>query len=546
MNISKKSGKKVIIIGLDGATFDLIKPWAKEGKLPTFKRLIEEGVHGELTSTIPYATIPAWPSFATGCNPGKHGFYDFFKQKYNSYELSVEMQPSRAVKQPTLWQILSQYNRTVAVINVPSTYPPTKINGYMITGMLTPPKARYTYPPEFEVELKKKIGEYNIFFSSLSAKNPDVLIKDLEKTLEQRIKATQYLWIDKQPDFLMVVDNGTDRAEHELWRFLDPLNPLYKTNEVKRYENPLLRYYQIVDRALQKIIDLLDEDTVLIIMSDHGQGPLRKFVNLNLFLIEEGFMRIKKGIVSKLRYFLFNHGFTPHNLYNFLKKLGIERYASDRVSQQTRLFLLNKFFFSTSDIDWSKTKAFASGVTGGITINMEGRQPKGIVKPGKEYEDLREELADKLKQLVDPDTGDKIVANVYKREEIYQGPYLSEAPDLIVTPNEGYEFFGMFGFSFNKVIEPTFGNSGAHRPNGLFMAIGKGIKKGFEIKGPTIIDIAPTVLHIFDVPVLTNMDGKVLLEIFEENSDLAKKSVKYQESNHEKKKIKEMIKKLRI
>ncbi|MCK4454425.1 alkaline phosphatase family protein, partial [Candidatus Parcubacteria bacterium] len=157
-----KSSKKVMVIGLDGATFDLIKPWA------------EEGVHGNLKSTIPYATIPAWPSFATGCNPGKHGFYDFFKEKGNSYALTVEMLPYRAVKQLTLWAILSYYNKKVAVINVLSTSPSTKVKGYMITGMLTPQSAKYTYPPEFQEVLERELGGYNVFSSSLSAKKPDV------------------------------------------------------------------------------------------------------------------------------------------------------------------------------------------------------------------------------------------------------------------------------------------------------------------------------------------------------------------------------------
>ncbi len=278
--------KKVIVFGLDGATFDLIKPWAQEGKLPTLKRLMDEGVHSTLTSTIPFATIPAWPSFATGCNPGKHGFYDFFKQKDNSYELTVELLPSKAIKQPILWDILSQANKKVALINVPSTYPPTKVNGYMITGMLTPPRAKYTYPPELQSELKRELGRYNIFFSLLSAKNPNALVEDLEETLEQRLKATLYLWKEKQPDYLMVVDSGIDRAEHELWRFLDPSNPLYSSKDIEIYGNPLLRYYQKADKGLAKVLELLDDNTTLIVMSDHGQGSLKKFVNLNLFLID--------------------------------------------------------------------------------------------------------------------------------------------------------------------------------------------------------------------------------------------------------------------
>lgn len=539
-----KSNKKVIVIGLDGATFDLIKPWAEEGKLPTLKRLMDEGVHGTLTSTIPYATIPAWPSFFTGTNPGKHGFYDFFKEKNDGYELTVEILPSRAVKQPTLWDILSRNGKKVGVINVPSTYPPTKINGFMITGLLTPPGARCTYPQEFQHELEREVGEYNTFFTQLSSKNVNPMMQDLEKTLESRVKATLYLK-KKNLDFLMVVDNGTDRAEHALWRFIDKTNPLYNSNDNEKYGNPLLRYYQKVDEALKTMIGNLTDDTVLVIMSDHGQGPLRKFVNLNSFLIREGFMEIKNSAKSKLRYFLFKHGFAPRNLYNVLRKLGIERYATSRVSAQKKLSLLNKIFFSTSDIDWSKTKVFASGVTGALTINVKGRQPQGIVKFGEEYEDLRYELINKLFQLKDPETGEKVVRNIYKREDIYHGPYLDEAPDIIATASEGYEFFGMYGFSFSKVIEPTFGNSGSHRPNGIFMAVGKGIKKGVEIEGANIIDVAPTVLHIMGVAVPKNMDGKVLEEIFEEDSDSARREIKYQRKDYERESAKEKIKQLK-
>jgi len=517
--MSERSNKKVIVIGLDGATFDLIEPWVRKGKLPTFEKLMKEGVYGTLNSTIPYATIPAWPSFATGCNPGKHGFYDFFKEKDDGYEMTVELYPSKAIKQLTIWEILSQYGKKVVVINVPGTYPPKKINGYIITGMLTPPGARYTYPPEFQKELIEKIGEYKVFFSALSAKDPEILLKDLERTLEMRIKVTEYLWKEKKPDFLMIVDNGSDRAQHELWRFIDPLNPLYNPDEIKKFGNPLLRYYQIVDNALQRIINLLDEDTILIIMSDHGQGPLRKFVNLNMFLIQEGFMAVKKKALSRIRYFLFNHGFSPRNLYDFLRKFHIERYASDRINQERRLSLLNKFFFSTSDIDWPKTKAFASGVTGAITINLKGRQPQGRVRLGKEYEKLREEIIDKLHKLKDPETGNKVVSNVYKREEIYKGPYLNKAPDIIAIANEGYEFFGMYGFPFSQVVESTFGNSGSHRPNGIFMCVDgaeKGIiKRGVRVESVSILDIAPTILHIMGLPASPGMDGVALDKILE-------------------------------
>lgn len=534
------SNKRVIIIGLDGATFDLIKPWAAEGKLPTFKRLMENGVYGDLRSTIPPATIPAWPSFATGCNPGKHSFYDFFKEKEDGYEMTVEMQPSKAIKQPTLWKILGQHGKLVAVVNVPSTFPPTKVNGYMVTGMLTPPGARYTYPPEFEKEIKSNVGDYNVFFSALSAKNPEVLLNDLEETLEARTRLVEYLWKEKNPDFLMMVDNGTDRAEHELWRFLDPHNPLHSEEEVNRYGNPLLKYYQIVDNFLERIEDLIDDDTILMLMSDHGQGTLRKFVNLNIFLIEEGFMKVKRSLASKVRFWLFNNGLTPQNLYNLLRKLGVERFASDRVSQQTKLSLLSKFFFSTSDIDWSNTYAFASGVTGAITINLEGRQPQGIVK-SEDYENVRNKIMDRLFELKDTETDEKVIKNAFKREDVYEGPYVDKAPDIVAIPNDSYEFFGMYGFTFNKMIIPTFGNSGSHRSNGIFMAVGDGLKEGEEIEGANIVDVASTVLHVMGLSVPGNMDGRVLEEIFEENGEFDIEA-RFKESEREKisKRIKSM------
>jgi len=289
---------------------------------------------------------------------------------------------------------------------------------------------------------------------------------------------------------------------------LDPENPLYNEEEVKKYSNPLLKYYKTVDKFLKKVMEIIDKDTTLFLMSDHGQGPLRKFINLNMLLIEEGFMKIKDGSKNKIRYWLFKHGFTPKNIYDLLRKIGLERYASDRLSIKTRLRLLNKLFFSSSDIDWSKTVAFASGVTGAITINLKGRQPQGIVKK-EEYEEIREQLIEVLLKF--RDDGNKIVKNVYKREEIYHGPYLDKAPDLVAVPAEYYEFFGMHGFTFDKIVIPTFGNSGSHRPYGIFMAYGKDVAKGKKIKGANIIDVAPTILNVMGLPIPKEMDGKIIM-----------------------------------
>lgn len=545
MNASKESSKKVVVIGLDGATLDLIKPWAEEGKLPTFKEMLTEGVHGILRSTIPHVTIPAWPSFATGVNPGKHGLYDFFKDDGETYNPKIEPQPSRAIKVPTLWQILGEQDKRVAIINVPSTFPPTKVNGYMITGLLTPPGAEYTYPTGFEKELVDKIGNYSVFSSPSAWKGSlDLFMADLEKALEERVKATLYL-LEKDIDFLMVVDSGTDRAGHELWRFIDRSSPIFDPDELAKYGNLLLKYYQEVDRALKTILSKLNKEDTLFIMSDHGMGPVRKFISLNIFLMQQGFMKIKKGPVSKIRYFFFNNGWTFFNLDRFLRKLQIELYISKTVSNQQKSSLAERLFFSSRDIDWTKTTAYALGSQGGIRINLKGRESEGIVTPGAEYKKVRDDLINKLHSASDPSNGEKIVNDVFRCEEIYHGPYIEKAPDIIAMPKENYEFSRAYRFPFASVVQTTVGHSGSHRLNGVFMAVGEEIKKDREIKNANIIDLAPTILHTMDVPVPTNMDGKVLKEIFEPNSELGRKEVEYQEIDYEKVRVGEKVRKLK-
>jgi len=516
MNSQNSRGKKVIVFGLDGATLDLIKPWAKEGYLPNFKDLLDNGVHGPLLSTIPHATVPAWPSFATGCNPGKHGFYDFFKEEKGGYEWTVEMKPSYAVKKPTIWEYLSQRGKKCAVINVPATFPPKRINGYIVSGMLTPPGFAYTYPAVLERELKAAIGKYDVFFSSATSKNPEVVLEDLKETLYQRIRAAEYLWKEKEPDFMMLVDNGTDRAEHTFWKFIDPLNPLQIKEDIERYGNPLLDYYKIVDGALRRVLDLADENTVVLLISDHGQGSLKRIVNLNLFLIEEGFMKVKRRVLSSLRYGLFKLGISPSNLYAMLERIGSERLTLDRVSPKKRMSILNSFFFSTRDIDWSRTVAFASGVTGGLKLNVKGREPEGIVESGQEYDALRSQIIDRLEKLTDPDCAEKVVRSVHLREEVYQGAYVEKAPDILARTGEGYEFFGMYGFPSNAIVKDTFGNSGGHTDHGILIAQGPEIVEGKDIGGARIIDIAPTVLSILGMPIPEYMDGRVLRDLRKE------------------------------
>ena len=501
---------KVIIIGLDGATWDIIIPWANKGELPTFKKLLENGVYGDLRSTVPWATIPAWPSFATGANPGKHGLFDFLKINEN-YEMDMVLKPSEAIKKATLWNILSLADKRVGLINIPTTYPPKPVNGYMITGMLTS-SDNYTFPKNLKNKLKEKYG-HDFSFYSESGKNVDKFFNSLIDQLEQRTEI--FLdFMEKDLDFLMMVDNGTDRVQHECWKYIDKNNPLYNGQNVRKHGNPILRYYKHVDKFLSVVLNKMDKNTILFLMSDHGQGSLRKFININSFLIDEGYMKIKKNLVSSLRYALFKAGFSPKNVYQFLRIFGIERKISKEMRRKNRISLANRFFFSSRDIDWKKTKAFASGVTGGIRLNVKGREKHGIVNPGNEYDDLREGIIKKLEALKDQKNGKNVVRFAEKRESIYSGDYVGEAPDVIATAKGYYEFFGMHGFTFNKVIEDTFVNSGKHTPEGIILLYSEQLKGGTKIEGASIMDIFPTVLYVLDQKIPDYIDGKILEKVF--------------------------------
>ena len=488
---------RVLILGLDGATFELIKPWADAGLLLAFKKVMDQGTYGILKSSIPYYTIPAWISFATGCNPGEHGLFGFFKEGKKGYDYILNMNPSTLVKQKTLWQILSDHKKTVGVINVPGTYPPSKVNGYMVTSILTPPDSPFTYPRSFEETINQFLGKYDIFFKN-GSKDAYKVIDNAYSLQDQRYRLAWYLWQKKKVDFLTVVDSGTDRVGHELFWCLD---------QNCKDRNYLLEYYSSVDVTLSKILSWLDDDTTLIIMSDHGMERLDRFLNLNAFLMSKGYLKVKNGITNKIKKCMFDHNITPHNIYKILRKLGLERLVIDGMNADQKFSLINKLFFSANNIDWANTTAYASGTLNGIRINIKGRQPLGCVRK-RDVESFKDKLI--LELLTWEDSGKRVIKRIDRSEDIYHGKYVKDAPDLVCDPIKGYEFFSAHGFAFKDLIVDSFGVSGCHNSDGIFIAYGKNIEHKI-LDDANIIDIAPTVLNLMDVPILENMDGKVLL-----------------------------------
>ena len=534
---------KVFVIGLDGATFDIIRPLVREGKLPTIENLMHKGVHGNLRSTIPPATLPAWPSFMTGKNPGKHGVFDFMGRESNEYY--GRLMSSKDIHGDTIWRILSKFGKRSIVMNVPATYPPEKINGIIISGMLTPVGKSYTYPPELEDEIKDYVVEMD---PEIYEKEESIFLDELYSIIQKRKDTALYLMKKYKWDFFMVMFRETDIIQHKLWG----------------EKEKIFQFYQHIDEIINQLITETDDDTYIIIMSDHGFGELRKMVCINKWLTDLGLLSCKRKDYSQLRHvklnelmglktknslneiILFKLGFSRQRIKFWLEKIGLEK-SLNLIPKSMRKRIRVSLPETDLDIDWAKTKAyfssFFSAETQSITINLKGRDPEGIVDP-QEYEEVRKYIIKKLHELRDPVTGEKVVNKVFRREEIYHGPFLNRAPDIVMLLKEGYKASG--DLLSKEVIVPKEKIEGAHRMNGIFIVYGPEIKQGEEIKKAEIIDLAPTILHIMHIPIPKDMDGKVLKEIFKEGSELATREIVYQEIEHEKRKIKERIKELLV
>jgi predicted AlkP superfamily phosphohydrolase/phosphomutase len=518
---AKADGKphRVLVVGLDGATFDLIRPWAQAGDLPVLSRLMKEGTYGELESTIPPMTGPAWTTFATGVNPGKHRLYDWIARDPGAYTFS----PLTALDctAPTLYSLLSQAGRRVCVLNVPMTYPPTPVNGALVSGIPAPStKVPITYPGTLLQDILREVGDYIVYpdpGQAYSDSGIDAFLERLYRTTDLRMRTLDYLRSREAWDFTMVVFNGTDTISHALWKFMDARHPLHDPSRAAKYGNAIRDYYRYIDGRLGEIVASLDDDTTLVVMSDHGFGPFHKFIHVNNWLLQEGFMQVRPALRAKLKYGMFRAGFAPMNVYNAMMRLGLGAFKREVVRGQGQ-GLLKTLFLSFEDIDWQSTQAYSLGNVGQIYLNVAGREPQGCVQRGAEYEQLREQVIARLNELRDPETGETVVERVYRREEIYSGAELDLGPDIVFIPRRMEYFgFGEYEFGSHQIIEAMRrGISGTHRPNGIFLAYGAAIRPGMTLEGARLVDLAPTILHLMGEPVAEHMDGRVLAEAMAE------------------------------
>jgi len=499
--------RKVLVIGLDGGTWSIFDRFIEAGVMPNLCRLCKKGYRSNLISTIPAITPTAWTSFATGMNPGKHGIYSFMVP--HAAPGSYVSPPARRdmVGQPSLWCRLSNVEIGSTVLCVPMTYPAETIKGSLVTGMLTPAlNDQCTYP----VSLKQELTENNCMprFSLNTAQgqtgtegermqkalqnDAEEFFKDVNEITDGLHKTVQHM-IKKTWQFFMVVFIGTDRIQHTLYDKVISIGPRGDGLLAQRIRD----YYSKVDNIIGEIVKEAGEETTCFFMSDHGFGPCAGRFYLGRWLIESGYATLQSRW-----------------LYDFAKKAieitGTKRFVAR--SMPNKVF--TQLASSSYPLDWKKTVAF-SAFGDGIRVNLKGREKQGIVEPGLEYEHMRNKLREDLLKLTYPANGDRVFSKVWFREEIYHGEFLEWAPDLIVEPNYQKSYAFMRGnVGSPKLMESLEHYTGNHRPEGIFLAYGPGIKPNKEGNTAQIVDLAPTILWQLGLPVPAEMDGSPIKEAF--------------------------------
>jgi predicted AlkP superfamily phosphohydrolase/phosphomutase len=496
----------ILVIGIDGATFDLVGPWAEQGDLPNLARLMQEGSYGPLESTIPPVTSPAWPTFATGRNPGKHSVFDFIRPVQGEFDLVN----ASSVRAETVWQTLSRNGRTCGVMNVPVTYPPAPVNGFIVGGMLSPSTGTFTYPEDLLSPYAAELGPYRIAPAVQYKRGSEsAFADDLLDLVDRRGAYALRLMRDHPADFLMFHFQASDIAQHALWKYIDPRHPLYEAGAAERHGKVLKDIYQRIDGHVGSLVERLPANATAFVMSDHGFGPLQYVVNLNVLFMDHGLLHLKPGAWTRLRARVFRAGLTPTAIWHLIERIGLQNYVW-QISKSTRNRVVSRFL-SFDDVDWSRTVAYSIGHVGQVYINRIDRHPGGTVRPGAEYDAVVRRVRDALETLRHPLTDQPLVERIIPGAQVASGPYAGQGPDLHVVL-DGYRTiaFPLFASEGKLVTEQIRGDSGSHRQHGVFIAWGEGIRQGSTVDDAHIADLAPTILHLMGVPIPRDMDGKVL------------------------------------
>ncbi len=494
----------VILIGLDGGTFDLIDPWVRAGELPAIASLLEGGARTALRSTHPPLTPVAWSSLLTGCNPGKHGIFGFLDMPGPDH--APRFLSGGSLSLPTVLEILSARGVRVGALNVPWTWPPRPVNGFCLSGLDAPAFAPdIAHPRGLFEEVVAEFGGY--FDKTVPPRHDGYALDRLDDKIDRTGAIARYLMREHPVQLFAVVFVSTDHVQHWFWQ-----DRSVRARDGRTVEDLLHYTYARVDEQIGRILDeCAGPDRTVILMSDHGAGPTEGGLNLGRWLAAEGWLRPREqgGMVRRLRRAALSMG--GRMLPGALR----ERLRS-RLSR-TRRGMLSRML--EEGIDWPETRAFCWSDYGNISLNLQARFDDGTVSEGRR-EALVAELAEALMAIRHPESGARVMSAPLRPRDVYHGDRLAGAPDLLAIPR-GYRWEILTDFTLSgplpgdlesAVFAPA-RRQATHRPDGILCLAGRRARSGFEACGARIEDLAPTVLHLMGQPVPEHMDGRVLSEL---------------------------------
>ena len=448
--------QKVCVIGLDCAAPELVfELWPD--LLPNLRRIMERGVWGPLTSTIPPITVPAWMCMMTGKDPGVLGIYGFRNRRDHSYD-GLQFASSRLVHEPTLWDVLGESGKRSIALGVPLTYPPKPLNGLLVGDFLAPDTgSEYTYPPELKHEIREVVGDYLFDTREFRTEDKERLLAEIYAMTRQRFALARHFATTKPWDFFVMVEMGPDRIHHAFWKYFDPKHPKYVVGNP--LEHAMRDYYVALDTEIGDFLAVLEPDTRVLIVSDHGAKRMDGGICFNQWLIQEGYLVLKEAVQGPTK-------------------------------------------FSPALVDWDRTRAWGDGgYYGRLFLNVQGREPNGIVPPA-EVEILRAELTSRLEALGD-EAGQPIGTRVFRPEHTYAA-IRNVAPDLIVYFGDlHWRSVGSIGHPSVWTHDNDTGPDDAnHAQQGIFLMAEAGDRTfgdGKRHEGLSLYDVAPTVLDAFGI-----------------------------------------------
>jgi predicted AlkP superfamily phosphohydrolase/phosphomutase len=465
---------KICVFGLDCAAPEVV---FGDERLVNLRRLMAAGTYGRLESVIPPITVPAWMCMCTSQDPGSLGVYGFRNRIDHSYD-KLGFANSASIKTLAIWDHLGREGKRSIIVGVPPNYPPRRINGISVGCFLTPDSTKndYIHPAGFKAKINELVGEYPVDVKNFRTDNKAWLKDEIFRMSQKQWQVVHWLLKEQQWDYFHFVDIGLDRMHHGFWNYFDEKHVQFEAGN--RYRNAIPEYYLWLDQQIGKALDLVDENTIVLVVSDHGAQRLDGGIAVNEWLIREGLLVLNE----------YPTVITPF----------------DRLS-----------------VNWNKTRVWSEGgYYARVFFNVQGREPNGVIPPG-EYESFQEEMKARFEKLLD-DKGQPLNSLVFNPKEIYKN-VRNIAPDLIVHfGGLLWRSIGSVGHHAIHVQENDTGpDSCNHAQHGVFILKAPNLPANGEYEGALLLDIAPTLLDLAGYEIPESMQGRSLVEIMREKSRLS-------------------------